>query len=65
MVKIKKILITIDDGPASEKVAEKWEADLIVLGAHGRTALSHLLMRRVAERVIRHSTKPLFIILTK
>jgi nucleotide-binding universal stress UspA family protein len=47
------------------KVAEEWEADLIVLGTHGRTGLSHLLMGSVAEKVIRHSTKPLFIIPTK
>jgi len=47
------------------KVAEEWETDLIILGTHGRTGLSHLLMGSVAEKVIRHSTKPLFIIPTK
>lgn len=47
------------------KVANEWEADLIVLGTHGRTGLSHLLMGSVAEKVIRHSTKPLFIMPTK
>ena len=46
-------------------VAEEWGADLIVLGTHGRTGLPHLLMGSVAEKVIRHSTKPTFIIPTK
>ena len=47
------------------KVAEEWEADLIVLGTHGKTGISHLLMGSVAEKVIRHSTRPLFVIPTK
>lgn len=47
------------------KVADEWGADLIVLGTHGRTGLSHLLMGSVAEKVIRHSTKPLFVIPNK
>jgi len=44
------------------KVANEWNADIIVMGTHGRTGLSHLLMGSVAEKVIRHSTKPLFVI---
>ena len=47
------------------KVAGEWEADLIVLGTHGRTGLSHLIMGSVAEKVIRHSTKPTLIIPTR
>ena len=47
------------------KVADEWEADMIVMGTHGRTGLKHLLMGSVAEKVIRHSTKPLYIIPTK
>jgi nucleotide-binding universal stress UspA family protein len=47
------------------KVAEEWEADLIILGTHGRTGLSHILMGSVAEKVIRHSTIPTFIVPTK
>ncbi|WP_081196028.1 universal stress protein [Niastella koreensis] len=43
------------------KSAEEWEADIIVLGTHGRTGMSHLLTGSVAEKVIRHSTKPLII----
>jgi nucleotide-binding universal stress UspA family protein len=44
------------------KKAEEWNADLIVLGTHGRTGLTHLLMGSVAEKVIRHSIKPLYVI---
>lgn len=32
--------------------------DLIVLGTHGRTALSHAIMGSVAEKVVRHARVP-------
>lgn len=63
-----KVWTFIEEGTPYEKilkVAEEWQADLIVLGTHGRTGLSHLLMGSVAEKVIRHSTKPLFIVPSK
>lgn len=34
-------------------IAKDWPADLIVIGTHGRTGLSHLLLGSVAERVVR------------
>ncbi len=55
----------IEEGITHEmilKVADDWEADLIVLGTHGRTGLSHLLMGSVAEMMVKHSIKPLLII---
>jgi nucleotide-binding universal stress UspA family protein len=58
----------VDEGKPFEaiiKVAEEWEADLIVMGTHGRTGLSHLLMGSVAEKIIRHTVKPIFIVPTK
>jgi nucleotide-binding universal stress UspA family protein len=63
-----KVWNFVEEGKPFEvilRVAEEWEADVIVLGTHGRTGLSHLLMGSVAEKVIRHSVKPLFIIPTK
>jgi nucleotide-binding universal stress UspA family protein len=33
--------------------AKEWHADLIVMGTHGRTGLSHMLTGSVAERVVR------------
>ncbi|WP_018613991.1 universal stress protein [Segetibacter koreensis] len=47
------------------KVADEWDADLIVLGTHGRTGASHLLVGSVAEKVIRHSPKPILVIPTR
>ena len=35
------------------KTAKKIDADLIVMGSHGRTALSHAIIGSVTERVVR------------
>lgn len=44
--------------------AEKNGVDLIVLGTHGRTGLSHLLIGSVAERVVRHARVPVLTVPT-
>jgi len=36
--------------------------DLIVMATHGRTGLAHLLIGSVAERVVRHSPVPVFLV---
>jgi nucleotide-binding universal stress UspA family protein len=43
--------------PADEilRAARRARADLIVMGTHGRTGLSHFFMGSVAERVVRES----------
>jgi universal stress protein A len=38
--------------------AEAERADLVVMGTHGRSGLSHLLMGSVAERVVRRARCP-------
>lgn len=38
--------------------AAKHQVDLIVLGTHGRSGLSHLLLGSVAEKVVRLATCP-------
>lgn len=45
----------IQDNPRSAVVeyAEKWGADLIVVGSHGQTALTRFLMGSVAQAVVR------------
>ena len=47
------------------KTAMVWEADLIIVGTHGRTGLLHLLVGSVAEHVIRHSKIPVMVIPSK
>ncbi len=42
------------------KAAREVEADLIVMGTHGRHGLSHLLLGSVAERVVRTAPAPVF-----
>ncbi len=50
-------------GPAETILARAaaWEADLIVMGTHGRTGLANLLMGSVAENVVRRATLPVLI----
>src|SRR6185436_18443907 len=39
-------------------VANEWGANIIVVGTHGRTGLTHLLMGSTAEYVVRHAKVP-------
>jgi nucleotide-binding universal stress UspA family protein len=43
-------------------VARDNQVDLIVMGTHGRTGIEHVFFGSVAERVIRNSTFPVFVI---
>jgi nucleotide-binding universal stress UspA family protein len=36
-------------------VAENWEADLVIVGSHGRTGLKRWVLGSVAEAVVRHA----------
>ena len=40
-------------------------ADVIVMGSHSRSGLDKILMGSVAEKVLHHTSIPLFIIPTK
>ncbi|MBX3256248.1 MAG: universal stress protein [Chitinophagaceae bacterium] len=42
-------------------ISHEWPADIIVMGTHGRSAISKVLTGSVAEYVIRHSTIPVLI----
>lgn len=60
-----KIWTFVEEGIPHEiilNVAKEWDADIIVLGTHGRTGFSHLIMGSVAEKIVRHSEIPVFII---
>jgi nucleotide-binding universal stress UspA family protein len=45
-----------------EGEAKRWQADLIVIGTHGRSGLSRLLLGSVAEGVVRLATVPVLLI---
>lgn len=44
------------------EIAEKLDADLIVISTHGNTGLKHVLMGSVAERVVRHARCPVLVV---
>jgi nucleotide-binding universal stress UspA family protein len=63
-----KIETVVKDGDFAETIlntAKELNADIIVLGTHSRRGLDKILMGSVAEKVLHHSLKPLFIIPTK
>lgn len=47
---------------AIEQEAERWPADLVVIGTHGRRGFRRLLLGSVAEGLIRVTTKPVLLI---
>lgn len=52
-------------GPVWEQIgkeAEKWKADLVVLGTHGRRGVGRALLGSTAEMVARHATVPVLLI---
>ena len=42
--------------------AERWDADLLVIGTHGRTGLLHLVMGSTAEYIVRHAKLPVMVV---
>jgi nucleotide-binding universal stress UspA family protein len=55
----KSVVITAGaTAPAIVNYAAKMDVDLIVVGTHGRSAVAHLLMGSVAERVVRTARCP-------
>jgi nucleotide-binding universal stress UspA family protein len=57
-----EILISGSPGAALVEAARQLKSDLIVLGTHGRGALSRLLVGSVAEYVLRHASVPVLTI---
>lgn len=51
-------LVTGDPANGVVKLAEEADVDLIVMGTHGRTGLSRLLMGSVAEAIVRRAKCP-------
>lgn len=50
--------------PGSEivKAAKEWEADLVVIGSHGRRGITRALVGSVAEAVMRHAPCPVLVV---
>jgi nucleotide-binding universal stress UspA family protein len=62
------IQTAVKEGDFGEQILEtatEINADIIVMGTHSRRGLEKILVGSVAEKVLRHSTIPLFIIPTK
>lgn len=57
-VPVQRRLVTGEPASTIAKVAEEEDVDLIVMGTHGRTGLSRLLMGSVAEAVVRRARCP-------
>jgi nucleotide-binding universal stress UspA family protein len=57
-VKFAHRMVTGDPATEIVRVANEEAADIIVVGTHGRTGLTRLLMGSVAEQVIRHAACP-------
>ncbi|MEP6746420.1 MAG: universal stress protein [Bacteroidota bacterium] len=58
----------VKDGEVATTIIEtasELQADIIVIGSHSRRGLDKILMGSVAEKVLHHSTIPLFIIPAK
>jgi universal stress protein A len=53
---------TGDPADAIVRVAQEISADLIIMGTHGRTGLSHILLGSAAEKVVRHAPCPVLIV---
>ncbi|BBJ00207.1 hypothetical protein FGKAn22_18990 [Ferrigenium kumadai] len=49
-------------GNVIAKEAQDWEADLIVVGSHGRKGLDRFLLGSVAEGVMRAATVPVLLV---
>ena len=60
-----EIEVYVEKGNSKTDIIEKANmenVDYIVMGTHGRTGISHIFMGSTAEYIIRHSTKPIFVI---
>ncbi|CAH1385472.1 universal stress protein [Candidatus Nitrotoga sp. M5] len=59
-----KLVETYDGriGSVISEEAQQWNADLLVVGTHGRKGIAHLLMGSVAEAVARSASMPVLLV---
>ena len=63
-----RILIESDNKRVAEMIvgaAQQWDADLIVIGTHGRRGFERMVMGSVAENLVRIATTSLFLVRRK
>ena len=63
-----KIQVLVKEGDIAESILEtarKIKADIIILGSHSQKWLENIIMGSVAEKILKLSSIPLFIIPTK
>jgi nucleotide-binding universal stress UspA family protein len=63
--KIKTLVKEGDFADSILKTAKEINADIIVMGSHSRRWLENIIMGSVTEKVLHHTTIPLYIIPTK
>jgi len=64
-LKVSTVLLESPAGPAADAIvrqAKKWQADLIVIGTHGRRGVRRMLMGSDAEQVVRNSPVPVMLV---
>ena len=54
-----EVVLAEKPGPAIVDEAQRWGAELIAMGTHGRSGVAHLVLGSVAEYVMRHAPCPL------
>lgn len=62
------IIFRVEKGDFAEtilKIASESDAGVIVMGSHGRRWLDHILMGSVTEKVLHHTSIPLYIVPVK
>ena len=56
----------IETGEPTQQIMEAApDYDLIVMGTHGRTGLTHLMLGSIAEKVVRRATTPVLTVRTQ
>lgn len=57
-------IVVIEGYPVEEilKKADEYECDIIIIGSHGKGMLSHAFLGSVAEKILKRSRKPVYVI---